>query len=77
MTIREREVSRALAIASVRRREKASRQIRAWQRYGERALCGKSAMMRGGTWIVCVLPKGHKHGCESGDDPPCIFDPED
>jgi hypothetical protein len=74
---RDKAVSRALAIESVKRRDKANRQIRAWQRYAERPMCGKSSPMRDGTWCVCVLPKGHEHGCETGGEVPCIFDPDE
>jgi hypothetical protein len=73
---RGRDVGRALAIESVKRRAKANRQIAAWRRYAEREMCGKSAPMRDGTWVVCVRPKGHDHGCETGGEVPCIFDPE-
>ena len=75
MESRRRAVSRALAIESVKRRAKANRQILAWQKYAERDLCGASVPMRDGTWLVCVLRKGHDGGCETGGEVPCIFDP--
>lgn len=75
MMTRQEAVSRVLASEAVERRAKAARQIKAWRRYALRPICGKSASLIDGTWLVCIRPKGHEHACESGGG--CIFDPEE
>ena len=76
-TMRQMFVADAITRARAKRRTKANAPVQAWYRYAERDLCGKSAPMRDSTWLVCVRPKGHGDGCETGDDLPCVFDSED